>query len=242
MKGGLRSNNIAKVWFKSHAAKGLPMSENEWRAVDEYIVDSLITPTERQQATLDANHAAGLPAIDVSGPQGKFLGLLVAAIGARRVLEIGTLGGYSTIWFARALPAGGEVVTIEFDPKHASVARANIAREGLSDRVDLRIGAALEVLPGVAGAPFDLSFIDADKAHNADYFDWAVKLSRPGALVVVDNVVREGTVADPQTRDDGGLGARRLFDQVSKDPRVDATAVQTVGAKGWDGFLIARVK
>jgi predicted O-methyltransferase YrrM len=242
MKGGTRSNNIAKVPIKPRATKGLPMPEKDWRAVDDYVVDALITPPERQQATLDANHAAGLPAIDVSAPQGKFLHLLAAAIGARRVLEIGTLGGYSTIWLARALPADGEVVTIEFDQKHAQVARANITREGLGGRVDLRVGAALDILPRLSGAPFDLTFIDADKAHNADYFDWAVKLSRPGALVVVDNVVREGTVADPQTRDDGGLGGRKLFARVSKDPRVDATALQTVGAKGWDGFLIARVK
>lgn len=219
------------------------MTETDGRAVDDYIVDSLITPEERHQATLDANHAAGLPAIDVAAPQGKFLHLLAAAIGARRILEVGTLGGYSTIWLARALPRDGKIVTIEFEPKHADVACANIAREALADRVDLRVGAALEILPQlVSAAPFDLSFIDADKAHNADYFDWAVKLSRPGALVIVDNVVREGAVADPQTRDGGGLGARRLFDEVSRDPRVSATALQTVGAKGWDGFLIARVK
>jgi predicted O-methyltransferase YrrM len=221
------------------------MIQDDWRKVDEYIADSLITPAERLQETLDANHAAGLPAIDVSAPQGKFLHLLAAAIGARRVLEVGTLGGFSTIWLARALPQGGAVVSIEFDAKHAEVARANIARAGLSDRVDVRQGAALDVLPMIAaesGPPFDLAFIDADKAHNADYFDWAVRLARPGAVIVVDNVVRDGAVADPQTRDDGGLGARRLFKAVSNDPRVDATALQTVGAKGWDGFLIARVK
>lgn len=218
------------------------MSGNDWRNVDEYIVDSLITRVERQQGTLDANRAAGLPAIDVSAPQGKFLHLLAATVGARRILEIGTLGGYSTIWLARALPRDGTVVTIEYEPKNAEVARANIAREGLADRVDLRVGAALDVLPQLgSGAPFDFSFIDADKAHNADYFDWAVRLSRPGALIVVDNVVREGTVADPRTTDDGGKGARRLFDAVGADPRVSATAIQTVGDKGWDGFLVARV-
>ncbi|MGJ0507120.1 MAG: O-methyltransferase [Methylocystis sp.] len=213
-------------------------------AVDRYIVDRLLSLNERQQATLDANHAARLPAIDVSAPQGKFLNLLASAIGARRILEIGALGGYSTIWLARALPEGGRVVTIEFEPRHAEVARANIAREALADKVELRVGAALDILPQLeaeGGAPFDLSFIDADKANNAAYFNWALKLSRPGALIVVDNVVREGAVADPAARDDGGLGARRLFDAVAAEPRVAATAIQTVGSKGWDGFLIARV-
>jgi predicted O-methyltransferase YrrM len=218
------------------------MTGKDWRNVDEYIVDSLITRAERQQETLDANRAAGLPAIDVSALQGKFLHLLAAASGARRILEIGTLGGYSTIWLARALPPDGTIVTIEYEPKNAEVARANIAREGLGDRVDLRIGAALDVLPRlVAGAPFDFSFLDADKAHNADYFDWAVRLSRSGALIVVDNVVREGTVADPQTTDEGSRGVRRLFAAAAADPRVVSTAIQTVGEKGWDGFLIARV-
>ncbi|CAJ0883689.1 caffeoyl-CoA O-methyltransferase [freshwater sediment metagenome] len=217
----------------------------DWRAVDDFIADRLISHGERQQATLDANHAAGLPAIDVSAPQGKLLHLLAACCGAMRILEIGTLGGYSTVWLARALPAGGRIVTIEFDPHHAEVARANIAREGLSDKVDLRVGAALDVLPKIEAegvAPFDLAFIDADKANNAAYFAYALKLSRPGALIIVDNVVREGAVADPATRDDGGLGARRLFDVVAAEPRVAATAIQTVGSKGWDGFLIARVK
>lgn len=219
------------------------MTGKDWRKVDDFIVDSLITPVERQQGTHDANRAAGLPAIDVSAPQGKFLHLLAAASGARRILEIGTLGGYSTIWLARALPPDGTIVTIEYEPKNAEVARANIAREGLADRVDLRVGAALDVLPHLSlGAPVDFSFIDADKANNADYFDWAVRLSRPGALIVVDNVVREGTVADPQTTDDGGKGARRLFAAVAADPRVVSTAIQTVGEKGWDGFLIARVR
>lgn len=218
---------------------------NEWRIVDEYIADRLIAPAEMQSATLDANKHAGLPAIDVSAPQGKLLHLLALSIGARRILEVGTLGGYSTIWLARALEAGGKVVTIEFDPRHAEVARENIAREGLSDRVDLRVGAALDMLPKIEAeglGPFDLSFIDADKANNAAYFAFALKLSRPGALIVVDNVVRDGTVADRQTTDDGGLGARKLFDLVAAEPRVTATAVQTVGSKGWDGFLIARVK
>lgn len=218
---------------------------NEWRAVDDYIAGRLIAPAERQQATLEANKEAGLPPIDVSAPQGKLLHLLASAIGARRVLEIGTLGGFSTIWLARALAAGGRVVTVEFDPRHAEVARANVAHAGVADRVDLRLGAALDVLPKIeseGGAPFDLSFIDADKANNAAYFNWALKLSRPGALIVVDNVVRDGAVADAATQEDGALGARRLFDAVAAEPRVTATAVQTVGSKGWDGFLIALVK
>jgi predicted O-methyltransferase YrrM len=218
---------------------------NEWRAVDDYIAQRLIVPAENQGATVEANRRAGLPAIDVSAPQGKMLHLLALAIGARRVLEIGTLGGYSTIWLARSLPEGGQVVTIEFDPRHAEVARQNIAREGVSAKVDLRVGAALDVLPKIeaeGGAPFDLSFIDADKANNAAYFGWALDLSRPGSLIIVDNVVREGAVADPNTQDDGGLGARRLFDAVAAEPRVSATAIQTVGSKGWDGFLIALVR
>lgn len=218
---------------------------NDWRAVDGYIVEKLLPPGERQSATLDANNAAGLPAIDVSAPQGKLLHLIAASIGARRILEIGTLGGYSTIWLARALGEGGKVVTIEYDARHAEVARANIAKEGVSSKVDLRVGPALDVLPKIeaeGAGPFDLSFIDADKANNAAYFGWALKLSRPGALIIVDNVVRDGTVADPATTDDGGLGGRKLFDLVAAERRVSATAIQTVGSKGWDGFLIARVE
>ena len=218
---------------------------SDWRAVDEYIAGQLIHLDEAQQETLDANRAAGLPAIDVSAPQGKWLHLLAAAIGARRVLEIGTLGGYSTIWLARALPGDGRVVTIEFDPRHAEVARANFQREGVAGKIDLRVGAALDILPQIraeGGAPFDLSFIDADKANNAAYFRAALEMSRPGGLIIVDNVVREGAVADPATADDGGRGARRLFDAVAAEPRVEATALQTVGSKGWDGFLMARVR
>lgn len=218
---------------------------NQWRAVDDYVAEKLIPPPEAQGATLDANRHSGLPAIDVSAPQGKLLHLLAASIGARRILEIGTLGGYSTIWMARALDAGDKIVTIEFDPAHADVARGNFAREGVADRIDLRVGAALDALPVIEAeglGPFDLSFIDADKANNAAYFAFALKLSRPGALIVVDNVVREGAVADPLTQDDGGLGGRKLFDLVAAEPRVSATAIQTVGSKGWDGFLIARVR
>jgi predicted O-methyltransferase YrrM len=221
------------------------MAENNWREVDDYIARLLISGAERQSETLAANQRAKLPAIDVSPPQGKFLHLLARSIGARRVLEIGTLGGYSTIWLARALGAGGKVVTIECDQRHAEVARANIAREGVSERIDLRVGAALDILPllaNEAAPPFDVSFIDADKVNNARYFDWAVKLSRPGAWIVVDNVVRDGAVADAATSEESALGARALFDAVAADKRVSASAIQTVGSKGWDGFLIALVR
>ncbi|WP_292531003.1 O-methyltransferase [Methylocystis sp.] len=221
------------------------MVEENWRRVDDYIASALISKEEAQEATLAANARENLPAIDVSPPQGKLLHLLACAIGAKRILEIGTLGGYSTIWLARAVGDGGKVVTFEVDPRHAEIARANIAHEGVSARVDLRIGAALDLLPQLeaerAGS-FDLAFIDADKPNNAAYFAYALKLSRPGALIVVDNVVREGAVADPAKTDGGALGARALFEAVAAEKRVEATAVQTVGAKGWDGFLIARVK
>lgn len=221
------------------------MSDSGWSRVDQYVADRLIAPAEAQSATLAANAAAGLPAIDVSAPQGKLLNLLASAIGARRVLEIGTLGGYSSIWLARAVGETGQVVTLEYDPRHADVARGNIAREGMSARVDLRIGAALDLLPAIEAekrAAFDLTFIDADKANNANYFRYALKLSRPGALIIVDNVVRNGAVANAATTDDGGRGARALFDAVRAEAGVSATAIQTVGSKGWDGFLIARVK
>ncbi|MGD9658266.1 MAG: O-methyltransferase [Methylocystis sp.] len=221
------------------------MSQQDWTRVDDYISAALISKDESQQATFAANARSNLPAIDVSPPQGKLLQLLASAIGARRILEIGTLGGYSTIWLARAVGEGGKVVTFEVDPRHAEVARANIAREGVSARVDLRVGAALEMLPLLESErpePFDLAFIDADKRSNAAYFAYALKLSRPGALIIVDNVVREGAVADPSQTDGGALGARALFEAVAAEKRVEATAVQTVGAKGWDGFLIARVK
>lgn len=220
------------------------MADIHWTKVDDYISDMLVSHAESQCETLAANQRATLPAIDVAPPQGKFLHILARSMGARRILEIGTLGGYSAIWLARAAQAGGRVVSIEFDPSHAQIARENIAREGVGDIVDLRVGAAIDVLPQLSAegaAPFDFAFIDADKANNAVYFDWAVKLSRPGALIVVDNVVREGSVADPVTTDGGALGARALFSAVAADTRVTATALQTVGLKGWDGFLIALV-
>ncbi len=221
------------------------MAEKDWARVDDYIAAALISKDESQQATLAANARENLPAIDVSPPQGKLLHLMACAIAAKRILEIGALGGYSTIWLARAVGDGGKVVTFEIDPRHAEVARANIAREGVGARVDLRVGAALEMLPQLESErqePFDFAFIDADKPNNAAYFAYALKLSRRGALIVVDNVVREGAVADLSKTDGGALGARALFEAVAAEKRVEATAVQTVSAKGWDGFLIARVR
>jgi predicted O-methyltransferase YrrM len=220
------------------------MSHDQWSAVDKYIADRLIAPAEAQAETLRNNDGAGLPAIDVSPPQGKLLNLLARSIRAKKILEVGTLGGYSTIWLARALEPGGRLVTLEFDPRHAEVARKNIAREGLSNVVDLRVGPALENLPKLeqeGAGPFDLSFIDADKQNNANYFTWALKMSRPGSLIIVDNVIREGAVIEVANTDPRVKGTRDLFDAIAVEPRVSATAVQTVGSKGWDGFAIAIV-
>lgn len=221
------------------------MDQPNWTDVDHYIVERLIPPDAALDAALDANRAAGLPAIDVSPAQGKFLHLLARMVGARRVLEIGTLGGYSTIWFARALPADGVVVTLEFSPKHAEVARQNIERAGLGAKVDIRVGPALDTLPLLAdegGGPFDLVFIDADKRSNPDYLQWAIKLARVGAVIVVDNVVRDGKILDAASDNADIKGSRRFFDDLAGDARLSATALQTVGAKGWDGFAIALVE
>ena len=218
------------------------MSEKDWGAVDEYIAEQLLADADPVfEAALRANAAGGLPAIDVSPAQGKFLHLLVKIAGARRILEIGTLGAYSTIWMAKALPPDGEVVTLEYSPKHAEVAKDNLARAGLLDRVTVHIGAALDSLPGLKG-PFDLVFIDADKPNNANYLDWAVKLSRPGTIIVLDNVVRGGKVVDARSSDANVKGARGGFDFFRSHPHLEATSLQTVGLKGWDGFVLARVK
>jgi len=208
--------------------------------VDAWFAERLIGPDEDLGAILAANAAAGLPAIDVSPLQGKFLHLIARAIGAKRVLEIGTLGGYSTIWLARAVGEDGQVVTLELQPRNADVARANFARAGVGGRIDVRVGAALDLLPGVAG-PFDLIFIDADKANQDAYLAWALRLSRPGAVIIGDNVVRDGEVANPATSDPNVQGVRRFIDLLASEPRLSATAIQTVGAKGWDGFAIAVV-
>jgi predicted O-methyltransferase YrrM len=214
--------------------------EADWARVDSYIAERLVPADPALEAALEANRAARLPAIDVSPTEGRLLHILARMVGARRILEIGTLGGYSTIWLARALAPGGTVVTLEVEPRHAEVARANIARAGLADRVDQRVGRALDILPTLE-APFDMVFIDADKRSNPDYLAWALKLARPGAVIVCDNVVREGRVAD-LARDDPDLaGIRAFYDLLAAEPRLTGTAIQTVGARGWDGFAIAIV-
>jgi predicted O-methyltransferase YrrM len=220
------------------------MTEELWNAVDRYFSDLLVSGDPALEAALAASVAAGLPAINVSPVQGKLLHLLARSIGARNVLEIGTLGGYSTIWLARALPDGGRVVSLEADPTHAEVARANITRAGLADRVEVRLGMALDLLPGLAaegGPPFDFVFIDADKPNNAVYFDWALKLSRAGSIIVVDNVVRGGDVIAAASDSPTVQGVQRFLERLAVEPRVSATAIQTVGSKGYDGFAIALV-
>ena len=220
------------------------MSWERWTAVDDYIGDRLLAPDPALAGALAANTAAGLPAIDVSPPQGKLLTLLAQLQGARSILEIGTLGGYSTICLARALPADGRLVTLEIDPHHATVARANLEQAGLSQLVELHVGPALTTLPGLAEAgagPFDLVFIDADKQSSAEYVTWALQLSRVGSLIVVDNVIRAGAVADPASDDSRVRGSRRLFDLLAGEPRLSSTALQTVGGKGHDGLTLSLV-
>jgi predicted O-methyltransferase YrrM len=209
-------------------------------AVDAWFVGKLIGTDPDLDAILAANAAAGLRPIDVSPLQGKFLHLIARAIGARRILEIGTLGGYSTLWLARAVGEAGRVVTLELQPWNAEVARANLAGAGVGDRVEIRVGAALDLLPAVEG-PFDLVFIDADKASQDAYLAWALKLARPGAVIIGDNVVRDGEVANPETRDPNVQGVQRFIDLLAAEPRLSATAIQTVGSKGWDGFAFAVV-
>jgi predicted O-methyltransferase YrrM len=217
--------------------------DTRWNAVDDYFAP-IVAEDEPLKAALAANEAAGLPPIDVSAAHGKMLHLLARIAGARKALEIGALGGYSTIWIARALPADGRLVTLEAVEEHASVARANIARAALSDRVEVRVGAALDSLPKIEAeglAPFDFVFIDADKENNANYLAWALRLSRRGTTIVVDNVVRDGRILDASSRDPDVVGVRRMFDMMKSEPRLHATAIQTVGAKGWDGFALAVV-
>ncbi|MEU7394243.1 O-methyltransferase [Streptomyces albogriseolus] len=223
------------------------MSEaRTWNAVDDWFTGRLLgdDPDEALAAALRDSDAADLPPIAVSPLQGKLLQLLARLTGARRVLEIGTLGGYSTIWLGRALPADGRLVTLEYDPRHAEVAVRNIARAGLAGRVEVRVGPALESLPKLADEqppPFDLVFIDADKANNPHYVEWALRLTAAGSLIVLDNVVRGGRAADPENTDPDVVGTRAALDLFGSHPRLDATAVQTVGAKGYDGFALARV-
>jgi predicted O-methyltransferase YrrM len=220
------------------------MSQEKWTAVDRYIEDALGLSDPVLEAAVAAAKAAGLPEIQVAPNQGKLLWLLARARGARRILELGTLGGYSAIWLARALPPGGRLVTLELDPKHAEVARANLERAGLASLVDLRVGPALETLPKLAAegaGPFELVFVDADKAAMPQYCEWALKLSAPGAVLVFDNVVRQGGLLDDSGSNPSVEGVRRLHGMLAADPRVSATTIQTVGCKGWDGLTIAYV-
>ncbi|PZV35327.1 O-methyltransferase [Mesorhizobium kowhaii] len=220
------------------------MGRKTWASVDDYIVDALFEADTALDAVLATNRDQGLPAIDVSPAQGKLLSLLARMQGARMVLEIGTLGGYSTIWLARGLPVDGKIVTLELDPHHARVARSNFERAGVSERVELRIGPALESLAALStedAGPFDLIFIDADKPNNPHYLSWAMRLSRPGTVIVCDNVIRDGAVLDDDGHDANVEGARAAFSFIGSDKRLDGTAIQTVGAKGYDGFAIAIV-
>ena len=216
-----------------------------WTAVDRYLVDNLIPTDPVLEEALQANTAAGLPTIDVAPNQGKLLHLLARIQGARRILEIGTLGGYSTIWLARALPSDGKLITLEVEAKHAEVARANIQRAGLSALVELRLGPALDSLVQLCAdgvRPFDFIFIDADKENIPVYLEWSVRLSRPGTIIVIDNVIREGAVIHPDDPDPRVQGVRRFFAMLATDSRIDATTIQTVGSKGYDGFTLAIVK
>jgi predicted O-methyltransferase YrrM len=220
------------------------MSLEQWTKVDSYVTDLLSRRDTVLDGVLEASAAAGLPGIQVSAPQGKLLMLLAMAQGARNILELGTLGGYSSIWLARALPTGGRLVTLEADPKHAEVARANFKRAGMDGIIELRVGPALDTLPQLVAegrGPFDLTFIDADKPGTPDYFAWALKLSRKGSLIIADNVVREGALADPASDDPRAKAMRRFHEVVAAEPRVSATTIQTVGSKGYDGFTLALV-
>jgi predicted O-methyltransferase YrrM len=220
------------------------MNQEIWTAVDRYLAETLIAPDAALAATLEACEAAGLPAIGVTPQQGSLLYLLALTARAENILEIGTLGGYSAIWLARALPAAGRLVTLEAEPEYAALARSNVRRAGLADKVEVRTGAALATLPALAAearAPFDLVFIDADKANAPAYFDWSLELTRAGSLIVVDNVVRGGAVADAASADPSVLGIRRLNEKIAAEPRVAAAVVQTVGAKGYDGMALLLV-
>jgi len=218
--------------------------QQTWTVVDDYINYHLVPSDPILDAALAASAAAGLPAIAVTPSQGKLLHLLARSVNAHNILEIGTLGAYSTLWLARALPADGRLITLEYSPKHAEVALANIEHAGLSEIVELREGPALETLPELAAeglASFDFIFVDADKENNAGYFEWALKLSRPGSLILVDNVIRDGAVADPTSTDSMVQGVQRLNKLLAKETRVCATTIQTVGSKGYDGFTLALV-
>ena len=220
------------------------MAAQTWKRVDAYFEAMLVPQDAALLEALERSRAAGLPAHQVAPNQGKLLALFARMIGARRILEIGTLGGYSTIWLARALVPGGKVISLEANALHAGIAAQNIAAAGLAHCVEIMLGPALETLSLLAAenaAPFDLIFIDADKPNNPHYLDWAVKLARPGSIIIGDNVVRDGAVADPHSTDASVQGVQRFFERMQAHPRLEATALQTVGAKGYDGFSIARV-
>jgi len=220
------------------------MNQPQWTAVDRYITDLFVPPDPALDAALQATTDAGMPLINVAPNQGKLLHVLALVHGARSILEIGTLAGYSTIWLARALPAGGRLITLEVDPKHAEVACANIARAGLAKSVDLRLGRALDTLPQLVAegaGPFDLVFIDADKPSTMAYFEWALKLTRRGSLIIADNVVRDGAVIDADSTDASVQGVRRFNAALAAEPRVTASVIQTVGSKGYDGLAFAVV-
>jgi predicted O-methyltransferase YrrM len=220
------------------------MTQELWTAVDQYITQMLLPSDPVLEAVLHASAEAGLPSIQVSPPQGKLLHLLARSINARKILEIGTLGAYSTIWMARALPAGGRLLTLEADAKHAEVSGANIARAGLNGMVEQRFGRALDTLPQIAAegrGPFDLIFIDANKSTMAEYFDWALKLSHPGSMIIADNVIRDGAVIDAANKDADVQGVRRFNERLAAEPRIGATEIQTVGSKGYDGFALILV-
>ncbi|HCH7893114.1 O-methyltransferase [Raoultella ornithinolytica] len=216
--------------------------QQQWSAVDSYLIDALIPQDPLLSQVLANNQRAGLPAFDVAANQGQFLALLVRMVRAQRVLEIGTLGGYSTIWMARELPEDGELLTLEADPRHAAVARENLRLAEVDKQVTLREGPALQTLESLGDRPpFDLIFIDADKPSNPDYLRWALRYSRPGTLIIGDNVVRDGEVVNPRSEDDRVQGVRRFIEMMARDPRLTVTALQTVGSKGWDGFTLAWV-
>jgi len=220
------------------------VTQDQWTAVDSYLTQTMVGEDEALTGAVRDSERAGLHAIQVAPNQGKLLHLLARMLGARSILEIGTLGGYSTIWMARALPPGGRLITLEAEPKHAEVARANFARAGVGDVIDLRLGRALDTLPQLAAeglGPFDLFFIDADKPSIPEYFDWALKLAHAGSLILVDNVVRKGAVADASSQDPSVQGVRRFNERLAREPRVSATTLQTVGMKGYDGIAFALV-
>lgn len=216
------------------------MSQKTWSAVDDYLNGRIVKPDDALAAALESSRAAGLPEIAVTASQGKLLNLMAKSMGAQRILEIGTLGGYSAIWLGRALPQGGRLISLEYSPKHAEVARANLARAGLAEKTEVRVGPGLALMPSLAG-PFDFFFVDADKEGYPDYFRGCLKLSRPGSVMVFDNMVRDGKIINASSRDPAVRAVRQLYDDIAAEPRVTATSIQTVGAKGYDGFCMVLV-